>query len=72
MSLTERVGGTLEYMAPELFLNDSDNPYDSKDPRALDYWSLGIIIHELITRELPFKGSSREDLKASIIYTDPK
>jgi len=59
-------------MAPELLLNDSDNPYDLTDPRALDYWSLGILIHEIITREMPFKGCSREDLKASILYSDPK
>uniref|UniRef100_A0A1B6DI45 IkappaB kinase n=1 Tax=Clastoptera arizonana TaxID=38151 RepID=A0A1B6DI45_9HEMI len=39
--------GTLQYIAPELFLNNS---YSS----AVDYWSLGLVVHEAATGMRPF------------------
>lgn len=39
--------GTLQYLAPELFLTQT---YTS----AVDYWSLGLVAHEVITGQRPF------------------
>ena len=44
-----KCGGTLQYMAPELIFTKEANPHSSDDPRAVDYWSLGCVIYELIT-----------------------
>lgn len=42
------VCGTKEYMSPELFKGDS---YDEK----IDIWSLGIVMYELLTGDVPYK-----------------
>jgi len=51
-----RVGGTLPYMAPEqirsVVLGES-GPAGHLDPRA-DLFSLGVIVYELLTGQLPF------------------
>ena len=39
--------GTPEYMAPEVIINEG---YD----RCADWWSLGILLYELIFNSLPF------------------
>jgi len=53
--LGEQVGrtgatGTLEYMAPELFVTDEANPsgYLYEASRASDVWSLGMVLHYLM------------------------
>lgn len=48
--------GTYPYMAPELF---SGSYYDYR----CDIWSLGVILHELLTGELYFFGPSQEHIK---------
>ncbi len=50
--LSASVGGTLRYMAPEqlAMLNDSSARVDAR----ADVYSLGLVLHELITGRLPF------------------
>lgn len=59
------VMGTLSYMSPEQLRSTSD-----VDSRA-DIWSLGVVMYEAITGELPFKGGSTSDVIASILKTEP-
>lgn len=56
-----RVIGTPEYMSPEQFINS-----DKIDHRS-DVYSAGILLFEMLTGQLPFKGSSLEELKESHI-----
>jgi inhibitor of nuclear factor kappa-B kinase subunit beta len=46
-SLCKTLVGTLQYLAPELFQTDKYNC-------TVDYWSLGLVIHECITGVRPF------------------
>jgi len=51
--------GTPSYMAPERIEGRE------VDPRA-DLFSLGVVLYQLVTRHMPFKGSSVADLTRSI------
>ena len=52
--------GTLSYMAPEVLVGD---PADERG----DIWALGVMLTEMATGELPFKGRNEFDLTASIL-----
>lgn len=49
------VGGTCEYMAPEMF---SKNGYDYR----IDIWALGILLYELIEGRSPFHGKKYDEI----------
>ena len=50
--VTHSYCGTVEYMAPEI-ISGGDGGHD----KAVDWWSLGVLIFELLTCESPFAPS---------------
>jgi serine/threonine protein kinase len=54
--------GTLDYMAPEICEN-GEKGYLFE----VDIWSLGVIMYQLLTGQLPFKGSNENETLNNII-----
>lgn len=54
-----KVFGTINYLAPELLLGE-------KHGKEVDYWSLGVIIFELITGDQPFSGNNKLEIIENI------
>ncbi|CAL0302579.1 unnamed protein product [Lupinus luteus] len=52
--------GTLEYMAPEIILG---NGHD----KAADWWSVGVLLFEMLTGKPPFRGGNREKIQQKIV-----
>uniref|UniRef100_K3ZF01 [RNA-polymerase]-subunit kinase n=3 Tax=Setaria italica TaxID=4555 RepID=K3ZF01_SETIT len=50
-----QIAGTMEYMAPEVLVRNADHGVPA------DAWSLGCVMAELLTRELPFRGEDMAD-----------
>ena len=57
--------GTVAYMSPE------QSKGELVDQRS-DIWSLGVVIYEMITGELPFKGDYEQAVMYSIMNDDPE
>ena len=57
--------GTASYMSPE---QGHGEPVDSRS----DIWSLGVILHEMVTGKLPFKGDYEQAVLYSILHEDPE
>ncbi|KAF8397944.1 hypothetical protein HHK36_016870 [Tetracentron sinense] len=57
--------GTGEYMSPEVVLG---NGYD----KATDWWSVGIMLFEMLTGYLPFIGSNQQKIQHKIINEKAK
>ena len=55
LQVTHSYCGTVEYMAPEI-VKGGDRGHD----KTVDWWSLGVLLFELLTCESPF-APSRED-----------
>ncbi|KAK7294885.1 hypothetical protein RJT34_17784 [Clitoria ternatea] len=52
--------GTLEYMAPEIILGKGHD-------KAADWWSVGILMFEMLTGKPPFCGGSRDKIQQKIV-----
>ncbi|KAL9236109.1 hypothetical protein vseg_010813 [Gypsophila vaccaria] len=52
--------GTVEYMAPEIILGKGHD-------KAADWWSVGVLIFEMLTGQPPFSGGNREKIQKKII-----
>jgi len=65
-SLSEEgvIAGTLPYMAPEVLRGQ---PADA----GSDLWALGVVLHEMATGELPFRGQSGFELSSAILRDPP-
>ncbi|CAJ0947776.1 unnamed protein product [Ranitomeya imitator] len=57
------VTGTYHYVAPEVILKVGYG-------RPIDWWSIGIILYEFLTGNVPFNGRRKKDIFNSIITDD--
>ncbi|OZJ05863.1 hypothetical protein BZG36_00869 [Bifiguratus adelaidae] len=57
---TRTVCGTVEYMAPEVLL---ELAYD----RTVDWWSLGIMLYDMLTGSPPFSATNRKKTQENVI-----
>lgn len=52
--------GTVEYMSPEIILGKGHD-------KAADWWSVGILLFEMLTGQPPFHGGNREKVQKKIV-----
>jgi len=65
--VSSKLLGTMEYMAPEQF-NPSKYGIDGKLGTNVDLWSLGVILFEMFTGDLPFGGRNDGTTQQQLMF----
>jgi serine/threonine-protein kinase len=65
LTVSGALAGTLGYMAPEILRGDD------ADARS-DIWSLGVLLYELVTSQLPFSGRTQFETSSAILGEPPQ
>jgi tRNA A-37 threonylcarbamoyl transferase component Bud32 len=66
LTKTGIVVGTPEYMAPEQAAGHGTPPGP-----AVDVYALGVVLYELLTGQVPFRGQSALEVLHAVSYTEP-
>src|SRR5207245_2728782 len=61
----DSTSGTVDYMSPEQARGDSVDP-------SGDIWSLGVVMFEMLTGDVPFKGGHPQAVLYSILHDAPR
>ena len=61
LQVTHSYCGTVEYMAPEIVQGGQEG-----HDRVVDWWSLGVLMYELLTCESPFAPSGHENSQKEV------
>ncbi|KAF5398472.1 hypothetical protein PHET_07564, partial [Paragonimus heterotremus] len=65
-----RLLGTPEYIAPELLTQSTANVADTYETAAVDWWSLGVILFEMLTGSTPFADETPGAVFQNILNLD--
>lgn len=68
LTIDGTIMGTPAYMAPELARSDPDAPATN----LADVYSLGVVMYEMFTKQLPFQGTNHLAVLKKVIEEDPK